>query len=139
MRNPHSDTNLMAHAVWATKHRTPLLLAEHDPFLRRLFVESLHAFEAEIVAFGASVDHVHVLVRVPASAPLSDIIKAMKGSSSRRWNQRPPSGAPSLYWQDGYWARSVSPDDIGAIQRYVLRQREHHATSGPVEPWMRAP
>ncbi len=134
MRNRHSDTNLMAHAVWSTKYRAPTILAEHDPFLRRLIIASLHAFDTDVVAFGASVDHVHVLVRVPASASLCEIIKAMKGTSARRWNQQPPPGATSLYWQDGYWARSVSPDDIGALQRYIFRQREHHARSTIGEP-----
>jgi putative transposase len=86
-------------------------------------------------AVGASDDHVHVLVELAATMRLCDLVQSMKGVSARRWNQQPPPDAPLLRWQDGYWARSVSPDGDAALLRYVLDQRAHHSASRAPEPW----
>jgi putative transposase len=29
-------------------------------------------------------------------------------------------------WQNGYAAFTISPDDVPAVERYVLDQKEHH-------------
>ena len=138
MRETRSDTLILIHAVWATKHREPLLPANTDEALRGLIVTALLPVESDLRAFGAFNDHVHVLVRLSAKFSVSEALKAMKGASAHAWNQSPPGDVPRLYWQDGYWARSVTPDAVGAVIRYILQQRIHHAGPHAPETWERA-
>ena len=135
MSETRSDTLILVHAVWATKKREALLPTSADEALRGLIVTALQPVESELRAFGAFDDHVHVLVRLSAKFAVSEVVKAMKGVSARRWNESPPGDVPRLSWQDGYWARSVSSDAVGAVTRYILRQRSHHAEPQASEPW----
>ena len=135
MNSTHSNVLVMVHVVWATKRRSHVLAADHDAFLRTLLSAAVPEDRGWLRAFGASDDHVHVLVEVSATVRLCELVQSLKGVSARRWNQQPPLGASPLRWQDGYWARSVSPDEDGALLRYILDQREHHLTCSDPEPW----
>jgi REP element-mobilizing transposase RayT len=135
MNSRHSNVLVLAHVVWATKHRSPVLAVEHDGFLRTLLHDAVPEERGWLRAFGASNDHVHVLVELSASVRFCDLVQSLKGASARRWNQQPPLGASPVRWQDGYWARSVSPDEDETLVRYILNQREHHAMPQPPEPW----
>ena len=134
--NPrHSNVLLAVHVVWATKYRSPLFAEANDGLLLTLLRGAVPEDRGFVRAFGASDDHVHVLVELAATVRLCDLVQCLKGVSARRWNQQPPHGASPLRWQDGYWARSVSPDEDAALLHYIRTQREHHRTSQDPEPW----
>jgi putative transposase len=135
MNSTHSNVLVLTHVVWATKRRCRMLAAEHDGFLLTLLRGAVPEDRGWLRAFGASNDHVHVLVELSATVRLCDLVQSLKGVSARRWNQQPPLGASPLRWQDGYWARSVSPGEDEALRWYIHNQREHHATPQPPEPW----
>ena len=135
MYDPHADTRLLVHVIWTTRHRAPLLPPSLDAHLKGLLVDALPARCAALLAFGASGDHVHVLLQLAATGRLCDAVKAMKGASARRWNQQLFGGSATLYWQGGYWARSANADDVEALTAYILDQRAHHATQQRPEPW----
>ena len=134
MNPTRSNVLILAHVVWATKRRAPLLSASNDGLLLTLLHRAVPEQGGHLHAFGAAPDHVHVLVEVVATSRLCDLVKSMKGATARRWNQHPPDCA-LLRWQDGYWARSVSPGHIEALERYIRNQRTHHATPQPPESW----
>ena len=53
------------------------------------------------------------------------IADRLEGASSHEFNR---TKAPAkLYWQNGYWARSVGHESLGVVARYVADQRQHHA------------
>ncbi len=89
---------------------------------------------AGLVAVGVANDYVHALVRWEATARLCDVVQRMKGATSHAWNFE-RRGSTALAWQDGYWAQTVSPRDVGAARRYFREQRAHHATSTRPEAW----
>jgi len=123
---------LVAHIVWAVKGRRRSLDEADDARRLVLFNAKAHDVGAVLIAAGCATDHVHVLVRFPASAALSQVVKHLKGASSRA--EHVASGEP-FRWQDGYWARSCCPDDLDALKAYVAGQREHHARGAAPEPW----
>ena len=102
----------------------PSLDAALDEFFRRRAAE----VDTQVLAYGAGLDHVHLLVRLPAIRPLSLLLNQLKGTSSRMLNQTFFAG--SFDWQDGYWASSCDPDDLSELLAYIARQRQHHA--GPL-------
>ena len=80
--------------------------------------------------------HMHLLINLRPTQRLCDVVDAIKGALSREWN-RQLRDLPVLYWQDGYWAESVTPSDLEPLQVYVRTQRQHHAEHHEPEPWER--
>jgi putative transposase len=118
------------HVVWGTWDRHPLLTGDRVEGVYRAILHECANLRAEVIAIGGMPDHVHLLVRVPAS------LSPVKGDSSHLMN--PTHGAAASFrWQGGYGVFSVSRQHLSRIRRYVLNQEEHHreGRTGPyLEP-----
>jgi REP element-mobilizing transposase RayT len=86
---------------------------------------TLREMGAVLVAMNGMPDHVHMLVSMPASVAVADLVRAVKANSSRwiheRWPQR-----RKFAWQQGYGAFSVSESATSQVKRYIEEQEEHH-------------
>jgi len=75
-----------------------------------------------LLAVGGTVNHVHLLISIPSTRTVSEVVRDVKANSSlriRRWNR-------VFSWQDGYGSMSVSPTAIPSVIRYIEHQQEHH-------------
>ena len=79
----------------------------------------------EVIAIGGVEDHVHLLVRMPATLAPAVLAKQLKGVTSHHLN-RGSGNRPVFRWQGGYGAFSVSRQHVERIRQYVLNQAEHH-------------
>jgi REP element-mobilizing transposase RayT len=77
-----------------------------------------------VLALGGVEDHVHLLVRIPATVSVAALMNQVKGASSHLLMHR--TGNEGFKWQGGYGAYSVSRDRLSIVTRYVECQREHH-------------
>jgi putative transposase len=120
-------TSLQYHVVFSTKNREPIL----EKTIRTQLFPYLAGIAAEngVIALelGGVLDHVHLLVAVPASMPLSKAVQLLKGGSSHWMNESFPQRGV-FRWQDGYGAFTVSQSQIDSVQRYIQNQEEHHRT-----------
>jgi putative transposase len=123
LRQPYSQ--LYIHMVWATWDRLPLLSPELKSAVYACIQAECTALKAEVIAIGGVEDHVHLLVRIPASASVSDLIQHVKGASSHLVTHR-LMHEDGFKWQGAYSAFSVSPSDVPRIQDYILNQEAHH-------------
>jgi REP element-mobilizing transposase RayT len=121
MREPF--TQLYVHLVWSTWDRLPLLTPEVIEILEQAVVRECIELDAGVVAFGAVLDHVHLLIRIPPKLSVSDLVKQVKGSTSHLLTQR--EGIP-FKWQGGYGAFTVSKSVLPRVREYVLNQEAHH-------------
>jgi len=122
------------HLVWGTWDRHPFLTGERVETVYRAIHHECTEMRAEVIAIGGMEDHVHLLVRVPASLSASDLVKQVKGSSSHLVN--PQHGRQAEFrWQGGYGAFSVSRQHVDRIRRYVLNQEAHHR-AGQIAPYL---
>jgi REP element-mobilizing transposase RayT len=121
---PHSLTRSLFHIVFSTKERRNLIPQSS--------LENAWAYIAGIgrnhkmtmLAVGGIQNHVHVLLELPPEVALADAVRTLKCNSSR-WIRE---GSVRLFeWQQGYWAFSVSPSQVGGVLRYIAHQREHHS------------
>ncbi len=124
MRSPY--TQLYLHLVWSTWDRYPYLA---DLDLRRRVYECINAectsLRADVLAIGGVDDHVHVLVRLPATIAPADLVKRIKGASSHMVNY--DVGSRDYFkWQGGYGAFTVSKRHVPLVRNYVVNQEEHH-------------
>src|SRR5690349_20565187 len=104
MRAPY--TQLYAHVVWATWDRLPLVTAELESMVYTAIAEKCEELNAVPLALGGMADHVHLLVRLPTTLSIAELLKGVKGSSSHRMAQLI---APNEFfkWQGGYGAFTI--------------------------------
>ena len=84
-----------------------------------------------VIALNGTDDHVHLLVAMRATLSVAELIKQVKGTSSRFVNDalQPKT---QFKWQANYGALTVSRWDIDRIVAYIKRQKDHHANGETV-------
>jgi putative transposase len=118
-------TQLYVHLVWATWDRLPLLDEEFRAPVYACLQAECRELKVEIVAMGGVEDHVHLLVRLPTTVTIAQLVKQLKGSSSHLVTHRLPK-PDGFKWQGGYGAFTVSKADVPRVQDYILNQEQHH-------------
>jgi len=113
------------HIVWATIERRPLL---EKPAAAKLSAH-LHEYANEKGIYMkinfVNADHTHVLVDLPASLAIEEVVQLLKGGSSHWVNES--NLVPGKFgWQRGYGAFSVSHSAVDEVCAYVANQEEHH-------------
>lgn len=129
---PRDRLGLYLHLVWATWDRLPLIAAQIERRLYRNIDSQAQAMDCSVLALNGMPDHVHLLVRFPATIAVADLVKQVKGVSSQFVGATLTPGT-FFKWQGSYGAFTVSRWDVDKIKGYIDRQKDHHA-SGSVIP-----
>lgn len=74
---------------------------------------------------GGVADHVHILLSLPATMPVSKALQLIKGGSSKWVHDTFPEHR-SFAWQEKYGAFSVSVSQLENVADYIKGQEEHH-------------
>jgi REP element-mobilizing transposase RayT len=121
----HTFTNLLTHIVFSTKNRTPQIDQELKPQLLAYMGGIAREINGVALLINGTVDHVHLLVRLPATVALADVLRVIKTNSSRWVHEKWPTRS-AFAWQIGYGAFSVSQSKAETVLRYIANQEEHH-------------
>jgi REP element-mobilizing transposase RayT len=70
-------------------------------------------------------DHVHAVLRIPATIAIAEMVQKMKGNSAK-WIHEKNVLPRAFAWQRGYSAFSVSESNVERVSRYVANQEVHH-------------
>lgn len=127
-------THLYLHCVWATWDRLPLITPEIQPTLYAEIIQQCKQLKCTVIAVGGIEDHVHLLVGFSPTVCISDIMKAVKGSSSHLITH---VVKPSKFfkWQGSYGAFTVSNRDIDQVADYIRNQAAHHQQNSTIPIW----
>ncbi len=131
---PSSHVAIYVHLIWATWDREPLLTPELASRAQRVVADKARECGAEMLAIGGVEDHLHLLVRLPATLDVATFVKRVKGGSAYFIARHLAPGS-TFRWQGSYGAFSVGRRQVGAVCAYIARQREHHATNDPRIHW----
>ncbi|MEA3479305.1 MAG: IS200/IS605 family transposase [Bacteroidota bacterium] len=125
---------LYYHFVWGTYKRHELIDEEIEKDLERLIQDKIIENRSELLSFGCTTDHVHLLTRLHPVVSVSGIIGEVKGYSSYVMaNQiHPESG---FRWQGGFGALTASKRDLPGLIRYIENQKEHHNLNNLNQKW----
>lgn len=129
-----SRVAVFVHVIWGTWDRLPLLHGAVERGAYRAIEAKCAELGIEIIALGGVEDHVHLLVRMPASLSVADLVKHVKGASSHMVTHRLATDA-FFKWQGAYAAFSVSLRHLDTVEAYVVSQKAHHAAGSLVPEW----
>jgi putative transposase len=118
-------TSLHYHVIFSTKHREPWILPEAEERLWAFLAGIARKNNCKPLLVGGTADYVHLLLGVPPTMAISEVLKRIKGGSSV-WVKENIPGCRGFKWQDGYGAFTVSKSHIGEVEKYIRNQREHH-------------
>ena len=130
---PSAYVNLLFHIVFRTKNSVPLIKPEVQPALYQYMGGIVGSLRGVLIEAGGMPDHVHLLLSLRPTPSLADVVKNVKGGSSRWMNQR--SDGERFGWQDGYGAFTVSPSQLDVVRRYIQCQKEHHRQMTVEDEW----
>jgi len=103
-RGAHTIFEIKYHLVWVTKYRYRVLTGEVAHRARELIRQTCLGLDVRIERGHVSKDHVHMLVSSPPTVSPSDLMKRIKGRSSRKLQQE-FSHLRRRYWERHFWAR----------------------------------
>ena len=113
------------HIIFSTKYRRRTIFAKHNREAYEFFWEILKTRGIYVYRIGGVEDHVHILCDIPNTLSIAEVMKQLKGESSFR--MRKAGLFPKFDgWQDGYYSRSCSGDEVPVIVDYIREQEEHH-------------
>lgn len=118
--------SLWVHLVWGVKKREQLITDDLKQALYHKIEEIAQAKGYDIVEINTMPDHVHLLIRLNPKHSISDMMKNIKGITSR-WINEQGIIEVNFDWQDGYGAFSVSSFMVQKVVNYIQNQELHHA------------
>jgi REP element-mobilizing transposase RayT len=124
-----SYVNVWIHAVWAVKNREPLLKKSLRVSLFKHVHETVRKKEIYVDCINGIEDHTHVLFSLKSTQTIANVLKEIKGESSKWLNDNGFIEGP-FEWQEGYGAYSVSPSALQRVRSYISNQEKHHRTRG---------
>ena len=125
-RGGHTVTWLTVHIVWVTKYRYKVLAGDIQKRCRDLIRQICESEDVKILKGVISSDHVHIHIEYGPSQSLSDLVKRLKGRSSRRLQEEYPE-LNKRYWGRHFWAVGYGAWSTGNITDEMVQQYlEHH-------------
>ena len=125
-RGSHTVSRLTVHVVWVTKYRYHVLVGDVQKRCRSLLIQDLETLDIEILKGVVSKDHIHMHLEYPPKLSVSEIVKKLKGRSSRRLQHEFPH-LKKRYWGQHFWATGYGAWSTGNITDEMVQEYlEHH-------------
>jgi len=120
-KTSHSVYSLKYHVVWITKYRKAVLRGEIALRLRELVKQTCAQQDVYIESGHVAKEHVHLLVSCPPNVSVSELMKRLKGRSSRILLQE--FGELSRqFWGRHLWARGYFAASSGNVTDEIIKQ-----------------
>ena len=119
----HTVTLLQVHIVFATKYRYKTLTGDLKLRARYIIRQICDAEDVHIISGNLSTDHIHLFLEYPPRVSVSNLIKKIKGRTSRKLQLEFPKLKQKYWgrhlWAIGYAAFAVGKIDKDTIENYI--------------------
>ena len=128
-RASHSAYSLKVHLVWITKYRYKVLTKPVGKRVREIIRQDCASMDIQIISGVISSDHIHLFISYPPKLSVSEIVKKLKGRSSRKVQQE-FTELRRRYWGRHFWGIGYGAFSSGnvtdeMIQQYIAHHDEH--------------
>ncbi len=119
-------TQLYVHIVFSVKGRQPLIPKQHKAELHQYITGIITNKKQKVIQINSMPDHIHILVGITPDIAISDLVRAIKRSSTpfingKRW------GVGKFMWQEGFAAFTYSHSQLKDVATYIQNQEAHHS------------
>ena len=137
----HATYNLTGHVVWITKYRRRVIDAKMKKRLETIIRWVCKENYIQVIVLGFEKDHVHCLLSFPITSDIPDVIRRIKGRTSKVIREEFSEYLKEYYkgrWKQHLWAVwyffcSVGKVDMDIVQRYVEQQWEEECRGEKIE------
>jgi putative transposase len=120
-----SYVRIWVHAVFTTRNREPYFTFEIRRSLFEHIRENCRRKDIYLDAIGGWSEHLHILISLGREQNIAKVMMLIKGESAHWLNQQNFFHG-KFFWQDDYFAISVSESKVAEVRAYILNQEEHH-------------
>lgn len=120
---PQSHARVIIHLIFSTKNRAKFLTTEKRSSMFLYLGGAIKSVGCDPLCIGGIDDHVHSMFSLGRTVALCKVVEEMKKESSK-WAKQTIN--PDFYWQNGYGAFSVDPENLDQITQYIKNQEIHH-------------
>ncbi len=128
-KGSHTVYDLKVHLVWITKYRYQVLTKEVGYRLREIIRQVCDARDIRIIRGVVSKDHIHPYVSYPPRLSVSEMVRLLKGRSSRRIREEFPQPGRQYrgkhFRSIGYAAFSSGRVTDKMIREYIRQHSQH--------------
>ena len=130
----HTVSRLTVHLVWVTKYRYKVLTGDIQKRCRELLIQVCDTEDIRILSGVVSKDHVHMHIEYPPSVSLSNLLKRMKGRTSRLL-QKEYIELSKRYWGKHLWGIGYGAWSTGNITEEIVQEylKRHKSSSNDTE------
>lgn len=126
-RGNHFLSDLKCHLIFVTKYRRKVITPRVKDKLVRIFTAICDSFEANLLECNGEEDHIHLLIEYHPNTSISQIVKSLKGISSKIIRCKSyPEITEKLWgrhlWSSGYYATSCGGVTVGILKKYIENQ-----------------
>lgn len=129
-KSSHSVHSLQVHLVWITKYRYQVLQGDIQIRCRDILRQVCNSLDVQILKGVVSKDHIHLHVSYPSKLSVSDLVKRMKGRSSRMLLQEFPE-LQRRYWGNHFWGIGYGCWSTGHLTEEMLNSYLAHHKDHP--------
>ncbi len=129
-KGSHTVHDLKVHLVWVTKYRYNVLTKNIGLRLREIVRQICDADDIHIIQGRVSKDHVHIYVSYPPKLSVSDMVRLMKGRSSRKIQMEFPQ-LGKRYWGKHFWAIGYEAFSSGHVTDAIIQEYLKHHKNHP--------
>jgi putative transposase len=128
-KTSHSTYLCDYHIVFPTKYRRPCITDELWKYLYSKLLE-ITTYYPELYFYEANhdKDHIHILISVPPTKKICDIVRLIKSNTSRGIKEKFPILKKQYWGQDGIWSDGYFVSTVGVnkdiVTKYIEKQGE---------------
>ena len=116
----------LVHIVLTTYKRMPVIDLGCKREMYAYLYGILKNYQCRVLRINGMAEHIHILMDLHQLVALADVVKEMKRCSTI-WARTTKEFYDFPGWGDGYFAVSVSPDDVESVKMYIMSQESHHS------------
>ncbi len=118
-------TQIHIQAVFVVQNRESLIHEKWETDLYRYISGIVKNQGHKLLQINGMPDHIHILLGMRPIQSLSDLMKKIKGDSSK-WINQSKIDHGRFSWQEGYGAFSYAKSQVPNVIRYIKDQKLHH-------------
>ena len=126
----HTVSRLMVHLVWVTKYRYKVLTGDIQKRCRELLIQVCDTEDVRILSGVVSKDHIHMHIEYRPSLSISNLVKRLKGRSSRLL-QSEYTELHRRYWGKHLWSIGYGAWSTGNITEEIVEEylKQHKSSA----------